>query len=393
MADPTLGLIMILKNEAANLERSLAPVARAFDEIVVVDTGSTDGTRRICRGLGARVHPLTWQDDFSHARNYSIEKARADWLFWLDGDNAISARELAELRKMLPATGRGVIWAREKLLPSGDILWQKRCFPNNGQARFMGRVHEQLAHPPGWPQIAAPLTILHWGYADPQAVRDKGAYYLSILHRELGENPGDSYSRFQAARCLVNLRRFGEAQIELAKVAADPGLLDQNPDLFVHAHMLWCDVLEKLRQRELARRVAEGLVRAAPASGLAHYRLGRLAYGHGDWAAAARHLGRAAELGPGTPFLDGNPDKTAFLMDYYRGQALMELDEPGRAAQAFAAAKAKDPGNLAARSSLAGALLALGERIRARSELESVLTQRPGDRQARRLMESLEAAQ
>ena len=87
----------------AHLPTSLGSVADLVDEIVVVDTGSTDGTAAVAARCGARVYPFTWVDSFAAARNESLRHARGDWIFWLDGDER--ARR-GESPQVAVATGR-----------------------------------------------------------------------------------------------------------------------------------------------------------------------------------------------------------------------------------------------------------------------------------------------
>jgi glycosyltransferase involved in cell wall biosynthesis len=86
----TLSLAMIVRNEGQTIERVL-DCAKAFaDEMVVVDTGSTDDTIAKAKAKGAKVHYFSWIDDFAAARNYSFSKCAGDWIIWLDGDDVIS---------------------------------------------------------------------------------------------------------------------------------------------------------------------------------------------------------------------------------------------------------------------------------------------------------------
>jgi glycosyltransferase involved in cell wall biosynthesis len=87
---PTLSLAMIVKNESQTIERVL-DCAKAFaDEMVVVDTGSTDDAVAKTEAMGAQVHYFSWIDDFAAARNFSFSKCAGDWVIWLDGDDVIS---------------------------------------------------------------------------------------------------------------------------------------------------------------------------------------------------------------------------------------------------------------------------------------------------------------
>ena len=100
----TVSLCMIVKNEEAVLARCLESVRKLVDEIVIVDTGSTDKTVEIAKGYTDKVFHFEWIDDFSAARNFSFEKAAMDYQMWLDADDIVpedSARRIKELKATL----------------------------------------------------------------------------------------------------------------------------------------------------------------------------------------------------------------------------------------------------------------------------------------------------
>ncbi len=88
-----VSLCMIVKDEETNLAECLAPIASLFHEIIVVDTGSTDGTRECARRAGAKVVDFPWSDSFAAARNESLRHAGGDWIFWLDADEQLGRGE------------------------------------------------------------------------------------------------------------------------------------------------------------------------------------------------------------------------------------------------------------------------------------------------------------
>ena len=100
---------MIVKNEEENLPRCLASVEGIFDEIIVVDTGSTDRTKEIAREFGAKVFDFEWIDSFAAARNEALSHATGDYAFWLDADDVVEPVErvklLALLRRAQRASG------------------------------------------------------------------------------------------------------------------------------------------------------------------------------------------------------------------------------------------------------------------------------------------------
>lgn len=91
----------IVKNEAENLAKSIKSLKNQVNEIVVVDTGSTDNTMTVARKLGAKVYSFPWQDDFSKARNFALSKAKGDWLVLLDADEYFTAKTAGNIRQVI----------------------------------------------------------------------------------------------------------------------------------------------------------------------------------------------------------------------------------------------------------------------------------------------------
>ncbi len=101
-----ISLCMIVKNESDSLRRCLNSIKDAVDEIVIVDTGSTDDTKNIAYEFTDRVYDFVWIDDFSAARNFSLSKASYDYIMWLDADDVITAentKKLLQLKQTLTA--------------------------------------------------------------------------------------------------------------------------------------------------------------------------------------------------------------------------------------------------------------------------------------------------
>src|SRR5579885_2980294 len=96
-----LSLTMIVKNEAAALGRCLASVRDIVDEIIVVDTGSSDNTKEIARQYEAKVFDFPWCDNFASARNESIRHATGQWLLWLDADEYFDDANRQRLQNLL----------------------------------------------------------------------------------------------------------------------------------------------------------------------------------------------------------------------------------------------------------------------------------------------------
>lgn len=108
----TLSLCMIVKNESDVLGRCLSCTKDIADEIIIVDTGSTDNTKEIAHGFTDKVYDFEWCDDFATARNFSFSKASMDYTMWLDADDVIDEKNRALLLKL-----------KNELSPSTDMVF------------------------------------------------------------------------------------------------------------------------------------------------------------------------------------------------------------------------------------------------------------------------------
>ena len=92
---------LIVKNESENIGRCLDSIKNISDEIIVVDTGSTDDTVEIAKSFGARVYFYGWDNNFSNARNHALDKATGDWIIFLDADEYFGPNTQKQLRTVL----------------------------------------------------------------------------------------------------------------------------------------------------------------------------------------------------------------------------------------------------------------------------------------------------
>ena len=102
---PTISLCMIVKNEEIHIARCLESVADLVDEIIIVDTGSTDRTVDIVSKYTSKIYSYPWKDDFSAARNESFSKATMDYCMWMDADDVLEDSEkdkFLQLKQSLP---------------------------------------------------------------------------------------------------------------------------------------------------------------------------------------------------------------------------------------------------------------------------------------------------
>lgn len=205
---PVLGVVMIVRNEEDNLPALFASLAQLADELVVVDTGSTDSTVEICKAWGATVVHEPWRDDFARARNRGIAAARATHLLWVDADDRLPARSQGELARLrdgrLAAGERRAFQLRVQSVDAegqvfgqtGGSFQQTRIFPRLPGVEFRNPVHEELTsglETAGVPLEVTDLVVEHVGYADPQVRRAKAQRNLRLLQAHLEQSP-DSVS-------------------------------------------------------------------------------------------------------------------------------------------------------------------------------------------------------
>src|SRR5437899_7504934 len=105
----SVSLCLMVRNEEEKLAACLQSAADLVDETIVVDTGSTDGTRDLAANLGARVFEFPWVDDFAAGRNECIRHAKGDFIFWMDADERVDPSNREKLRALF-----------DSLLRSGD---------------------------------------------------------------------------------------------------------------------------------------------------------------------------------------------------------------------------------------------------------------------------------
>jgi tetratricopeptide (TPR) repeat protein len=198
---------MIVRNEAAFIEDCLQSLAGTVDEIILVDTGSSDDTLEKASRFPVSIHHFAWCDDFAAARNYALDRATGDWILYIDADERFQVRDRARLRQTLDDDSK-VAW---NLRFHPRIDWtpysELRLFRNDPRIRFRGAIHEQIR--PGIDVVAAAdhlavgdcdLAIQHVGYEDDQT--RKNARNIPMLRARLARDPDHLFSWWHLGQCL-----------------------------------------------------------------------------------------------------------------------------------------------------------------------------------------------
>ena len=204
-----ISVCIIAKNEENRIEKCLSSIKPYGFEIVVVDTGSTDKTKEIAAKYADKVLDFTWRDDFSAARNFSLQAASNNWIFMLDCDEWIKSIDVEELnyfRKHL-SDSVGAI-SRENLVTVNGRLTLNNTdhterFFNRKLYHYTGIIHEQLTpiHGDEFPCLLLHTTIEHTGYdMTPEEQITKGKRNLSLLQKQLSEEGENPYIYYQLGK-------------------------------------------------------------------------------------------------------------------------------------------------------------------------------------------------
>ena len=293
---PRISLNMIVRDEADFIKECLASVKDVVDEMIVVDTGSSDSTPDLARSLGAQVHSFAWCDDFAAARNNGLKHCTGDWVLSLDADERLDPETKDDIRQCV-AKDRVDIWYLRILnlyqgADAGGEVRLARLFRRVEGMKYVGRIHEQLEQ-----NLTSAVAghsqarILHHGY-DPEVMRSKNKYArnLALLESALRESEDgppmlrSNYLHYwaMAAHGAERLRRF---EMFADYVEQHPDLASQRVAWIPSGLLHYAVALRNANRPKEAAKVARDLLR----------RFGEAPYLHALVAAGALADGRIEE--------------------------------------------------------------------------------------------------
>ncbi|MFH1570870.1 MAG: glycosyltransferase, partial [Gemmatimonadota bacterium] len=322
-------------------------VAPAVDDIIVVDTGSTDDTAAVAARFGARVGHFRWCDDFAAARNASLELARGEWILWMDADDWLSPADRDKV-------------ARAKHLPPEQALYftlvntggadrtrfrQVKMFPNHPQIRFERPVHETVLpalRRLGMAIASTDVEVLHSGYADAAVTARKRAYYRRLMEAWLADHPEDHDFCFRVGHTHYAEGRPREAETCFARILAAGRQAVQPEAIYHHAATFRgrCR-LEAGDPEGAAQDFARGLA-VRPDDVLANLSMGDALTKTGQYGRAIEHLQRALAGRPDAHFpLD--TQLIEYSARFFLGQCCQAIGRFAEATAQFAAAVQLQP--------------------------------------------------
>jgi glycosyltransferase involved in cell wall biosynthesis len=385
----TLSLCMIVKDEEEMLPGCLEAAAAGVDEIVVVDTGSSDRTVEIAESFGAKVVHFPWNGSFADARNVSIEHATGDWIVYLDADEHLDDGSAERMRALLGKTWREAFYLVERNLTGGDDSGESvdhlalRMWRNRPQYRFEGRIHEQKTA--SMPNFLAErfeqtdVQIIHYGYlASRHQSREKSKRNVGLLEQQVAERGLTAFDAFN----------LGSEYMILGDVVRARDYLERSWELLTEEPLWPREAYAPMLVSRLATaRRSDGdrdAVREVVEHGLKHYpdhtdlvfTLALCAVDERDWAAAEVHARRCLELGDAPPAYSGTVGSGTYLALSLVGQLLEAQGRPLEAEEYYHRALAEHPAFAAVALSLAQAMFRRGATP---AEVEAALPRdRPG---------------
>ncbi|MDO4332257.1 MAG: glycosyltransferase family 2 protein [Eubacteriales bacterium] len=202
-----ISVCMIVRNEEAVLERCLKCAVQFADELIVVDTGSSDRTKEIAEKYTDRVYDYVWDDDFAAARNFSYEKAACDYVMWLDADDDIEREDIERikfLKRDMPSDTDVVYFrytgdaAEDNLFGDNEVM-RDRLVRRSLRPVWVYPVHEAIPIQKEWKELYRPdIRIFHRKRRINEERRN-----IRIFERKLSEGfVPDSFSRSYYCREL-----------------------------------------------------------------------------------------------------------------------------------------------------------------------------------------------
>jgi GT2 family glycosyltransferase/tetratricopeptide (TPR) repeat protein len=291
---PSLSLCMIVKNEEKYLPRCLESLKSMVDEIIVVDTGSTDATREVAEIFGARVFDYQWNDDFAAARNYSLDQASCDWILIMDADEVISERDHDRFLQLIKNSTSNnhayMVITRNYTHEYNTLGWESndgqypmeeaasgwipsekvRLFPNNKSIRFEHPIHEVVGPSLDRNNIhieSCNVPIHHYGKLDIKREKKKDKHYYKIGIEKLKSSQNDPVAIRELAVQAVKLEKYTDAiKFWNRFVELQPNNADS------HINMAY--IYAKLKKYNKAQSSALKAIKIAPKQKEGHFNLG-----------------------------------------------------------------------------------------------------------------------
>ena len=293
--NPILSLCMIVRNEEKNLSSCLESVQDIVDEMIILDTGSTDNTIQIAKRFGADIYHFKWCDDFSAARNESIKFAKGKWILWMDADEQFDYRSKEELSSIIKLTQHpmGVnINIRNLSSKNESYGIAYRLFSNHFGIHFKNVIHEQVSHSLKEMRaeiIDSNIIIDHFGYDENQYDQEKKRKRnRPLLQRMIHDNPDDFFPQF-----LLGQHYSGDSNTQEKAIHHLEKFLNMNSNetkLIACAYTTLADIYFSKNDLYHAKIKVEKSIEIAPNQLLAFYQFAKIEFSQKQYQKAVNYL-------------------------------------------------------------------------------------------------------
>jgi len=302
----TIGVTIIAKNEEARIGHLLSDLqSDVIDEIVVVDTGSTDKTIQIAKSYGAKVRRYQWRDDFAGARNKAKDIAQSDYLLWLDADDRMPPDSLKRLMNLKPqlslSRDMGVMLKLvnrfEERSPSN--AWQMRIFPNRTDVLWEGKIHEQLTPSMVRARLKvhkANIPIEHFGYFTITDRKRKAARNFKILSKLVNNGNGSSTDYYNLAASYLQLEDYDSCLKNVRECQSKGPSEWAKYSLHLVADC-YCHRMVNRGGRDKAIEELKVGLKAYPKDGILLYLIGSIYQEKGDFEQTLKYYNKAEKMG------------------------------------------------------------------------------------------------
>lgn len=230
-----LSLCIITKNEAKHLDKCLASCISICDEIILVDSGSSDSTIEIAKKFGAKIYQIDWRDDYSYARNIAIEKASGKWILFLDGDEYLvnGNKILKSLEKAEDVVGGFYIERKDAFYhpENGKICFVPigitRIIKNHKKIRFEEPVHEFAGR--SVLKSGFKLSYIDKAYIHHNIIANSKTFlnqkqkkYLRLIENSVEKDPKNFWQRYHQGKTLWFFSRYQDSLNVFQEVLNDP---------------------------------------------------------------------------------------------------------------------------------------------------------------------------
>ncbi len=235
----SLSATLIVKNEERFLEDCLLSIRDHVDEIIVVDTGSTDATCEIARRFGATLIERAWPGNFSEARNWALDAANGEWILYIDADERLIAREDLQLGDLLTVPDVAGYMLRFRPRVNATPYEELRIFRNDPRIRFKALIHEEVhsslvevCKSDGMRVASCAIELVHHGYEGD--LTHKYRRNLPLLREAVKAYPNRIFNWHDLGNSLAGLGEIDEA-LEMYRQAISVGFAasgrKQNADM------------------------------------------------------------------------------------------------------------------------------------------------------------------